>query len=89
MPPKNTTESQKNLISKLKNVSTQTETQSMNYVPVSILSGMRLDEDAYPSFFAKPHMVILLVGMFLFVVYFVVTKSLSASPGSFINNSQW
>lgn len=69
-------------------VGVQTELQSMNYVPPRILSGMQLDESAYPNFFAKPHMVFLLVGVCFLVGYTSFSYSEGYDKDSFIHNSQ-
>ncbi len=69
-------------------IGVQTELQSMNYVPPRILSGMQLDESAYPSFFAKPHMVFLLIAVCSLVGYTSFRYSEDHNENSFIHNSQ-
>jgi hypothetical protein len=69
-------------------IGVQTELQSMNYLPPRILSGMQLDESAYPSFFAKPHMVFLLLGIISLVTYSALEYSEGYNSESFIHNSR-
>jgi len=73
---------------KMQSIGTQTEIQSMNYIPPNVLSGFQLESEAFPSFFYKPHMVALLVFLCGLIAYAVLGYTISFSDSSFITNSR-
>lgn len=75
--------------SKLVSTGTQTEIQSMNYIPPRILSGMKLDEEAYPLLLSQPHMVLLLMIFCGVIAYCCFFYSEESNSESFIHNSRY
>lgn len=69
-------------------IGTQTEIQSMNYIPPKVLSGFELESEAWLSIFYKPHMVFLLTSLCAIIAYFEIFLSKSYSDSSFINNAR-
>ena len=66
---------------------TQTETAGVNYIPLKVLSGFQL-ESAFPNFFYKPHMVLILVSFCGLVAYTALTYSKDFTDTSFVSNSR-
>ena len=71
-----------------RNIGTQTETESLNYVPPRILSGMQLSITAYPKFFTEPHMVLLLSSICLTIGYFGFMSTEEDGDKTFVSNSK-
>src|SRR5688572_12237521 len=69
-------------------IGTQTEILSMNYIPPNVLSGFQLESEAFPNFFYKPHMVVLLVTLCGIISYSVLVLSQPYSEQSFITNAR-
>ena len=72
----------------MKDAETQTEQNSISYVPPRVLMTMQMNYHPYPSWFYKPHMVMTLLAICFGVGFYGYNYSIESGDNAFITNAK-